>query len=418
MAIDLAAIQTNRDRQLREKLEDDRGVKKALERLKERSSGFGFGARRRLLSGALRLTREMAPDVAEALAIGKETTGLDRDVEVYVRPEPVFNAFCLKSASGPLTVGLSSHLLESFEPAELQFVLGHELGHAAYDHFGLPMPYTAMMEDMAGQIVSRPTSLDLYVWCRAAELSADRVGLVCTKDPEAAANAFFKLASGLASPRIKADLEAFAAQVDSLASVPQARSEPRDDDDTLDCFSTHPYSPVRVRALVAFSKSRAYQRAVGQPETGITDEELNAIIDRDLSLMAPSYLEEKTVRSKLLRRLLHDAGLMVAAANDEIVESEISALRALLGDDMTEDAAGDVNIEKVRKAFDREVAEVVEEVPLGERARLVQHLTIIAAADGSVDDRELDEMHRIAEALEVSPTVIDQTLAGAADPMP
>ena len=44
-------------------------------------------------------------------------------------------------------------------------------------------------------------------------------------------------------------VEAFASQVESLASAPSAAHEVRDDDDTLDCFSTHPYTPVRVRAL-------------------------------------------------------------------------------------------------------------------------------------------------------------------------
>ncbi len=417
MSIDIKAVQTHRDRELRAKLDTERRVQQALKKLRQRSSGYGFGARRRLLTDALRLTRSMAPEVADALQQCKETIGFTRPVEIYVRPEPMFNAFCLHNPAGPVIIGLSSRLLELFSAAELQFVIGHELGHAAYDHLGLPMPYLAQVADYAGPIVGHATGLELYLWCRTAELSADRIGLLCTRDPEAGASSFFKLASGMASPRVRTDLESFAAQIDSLASTPQAREEPREDDDTLDCFSTHPYSPVRVRALVAFSKSQAYRRALGKAPEGLTDEEVAAVIDRDLRLMEPSYLEEKTVVSKDLRKLLYLAGVWVAAANNEIVEKEVLALRALLGADMVGETIEKPELDKLRADLSSCIAEVVKTATLFERARLIQHLTIIAAADGQVDDLELAAMVNIADRLEVDPVVIHQTLAGAANPI-
>jgi Zn-dependent protease with chaperone function len=417
MAISLEAIQAHSDRELRAKLAAERGVHTALAKLKQRSSGYGFVARRRLLTNALRLTRSMAPEVADALAECKERIGFRRPVEVYVRPEPSFNAFCLENPSGPIIVCLASRLLEVFTPAELQFVIGHELGHAAFDHFAIPMPQTALIEDAAGPIVGHATSLDLYLWCRSAELTADRVGLVCSQDPHAAASSFFKLASGMASSRVNADLEAFAAQVESLASVPQAREQPRDNDETLDCYSTHPYSPVRVRALVAFSKSRLYSEAVGQGPQGISDADLTAIIDRDVKLMDPSYLEDKTVVSKMMRKLLYKAGVLIAAANREIVEKEIRALRALLGADMVDETIEIPDMETLKAEVAKLAEEAVQEADFSDRTRLVQHLTIIAGADGEVDDLELAEMECIADWLEVPHVIIDQTLAGASKPM-
>ena len=418
MAIDIKLIQAHKDRQLREQLEADRGVQAALKKLKQRSSGYGFGARRSLLTGALRLSPRMAPEVAEALQTCKEAIGFDHPVEIYVRPEPMFNAFCLHNPAGPVIICLASRLLEVFTAEELQFVIGHELGHAAYQHFKIPMPYTAMIEDFAGTMVSHTTALDLYLWCRSAELSADRIGLVCTQDPEAGATSFFKLASGMASPRVKTDLEEFARQVESLASAPQAREEPRGNDDTLDCFSTHPYSPVRVRALVAFSKSQSYQKAIGKPADGISDESLDAIIDRDLAMMDPSYLEEKTVVSKMMRKLMYHAGILIAAADNVIVEKEVLALRALLGADMVDETIDKPDdLGKLREQVATLCKEAVDEAAFADRARLVQHLTIIAAADGVVDDFEHTEMTRIAHLLDVDPIVIDQTLAGASSPM-
>lgn len=406
-------LQARRDRTLRESLSKDPGVARAVEKIMQYSSGYGFGARRRLLTGALRLTRGMSPEIADALHACKEMIGYDRPIEMYVKPDPMLNAFCMKNPAGPTIVVLSSRLLEVFSPPELRFVIGHELGHATFDHFGIPMPHSAMVEDLAGTIVSRPVSLQLYVWCRAAELSADRIGLVCAQDPVAAASGFFKLASGLSSQRVKTDLEAYAKQVDSLASTPEARAEPRDDDDTLDCFSTHPYSPLRVRAVVAFSRSKTYADAIGKGGGGIGDDDLEAVVERDLDMMQPSYLEEKTVQSELMRKILFAGGVSIAAASGEVDKNEVAALTQLLGADFTERVP---KVEDARKDLEG-LLDKAKEVPLGTRAQLIQHLTIVAAADGVVDPAEVGEMHRIAMRLGVDAQVVEQTLAGAASPM-
>lgn len=414
MRVSLAAIQSRHDRTLRADLAEKREVQRAVARVEELSSGYGFVGRRQLLSGALRLTRSMSPEVADALLACREVLGYDGPVEMYVRPDPLLNAYCMKLAAGPVVIVLSSRLLEVFTPMELRFVIGHELGHAAFQHFAIPMPSTATVEDMAGILVSRETRLRLFLWCRAAELSADRAGLICAPDPEAAATGFFKLASGLSSPRVRADLEAYATQVDSLASAPGARLKPRDDDDTLDCFSTHPYSPLRVRAVVAFSRSRVYAEATGRPTAGtLSDDELESVVSADFGLMEPSYLEEKSAEADLMRRALHRAGVCVAAANGEIAPSEQEALAALLG---KEQLFGGLDPQKARTELDALVPDVLK-VSFARRAQLVQHLTIVAAADGQVEPAELAEMHRIAGAFQVSPFVVEQTLSASARPL-
>jgi len=326
----------------------------------------------------------------------------------------MLNACCMKNPTGPALIVLSSRMLEVFSPAELRFVIGHEVAHAAYDHFSIPMPITAKLEELSVPYVSRRTGLELFLWCRAAELSADRIGMICAQDPEAAASGFFKLASGLSSAHVKADLAEYSKQVDSLASAPQARSEPHDEDDTLDCFSTHPYSPVRVRAVLAFSRSAKYRQLTGQGEGGLSEEDVDAIIERDLALMEPTYLEEKTRHADIMKRLLYSAGLSVAAAHGNIEDSEAHALAALLGSDYPV-RASDAAV--ARRDLDGRIAEAVKECSYAERCRLVQHLTIIAAADGKVQDEEAAEMFRIAGALGVPPMLVSQTIAGAASPM-
>mgnify|MGYP000852570677 CR=1 FL=1 len=410
---DARGVQARRDRELRDELGADRGVKKALEKFEHRASGYGFRHRRSLLAEAIRLNKRMAPAVSEALADCRAALGVDQPIEVFLEPRPVYSAWMSKGRSGPLLLGLSSRLLEEFSPAELRFVLGHELGHALFDHLGIPMPITATIEDIGGTLVSRAVQLRLFVWCRAAEVSADRAGLLCAGDAEVAATAFFKMTSGLSRPVIQTDLEAFASQVESLASAPSAAHEVRDDDDTLDCFSTHPYTPVRVRALLAFGKSKPFRERMGQAGGALSLEDVEHVVERDLSLMEPSYLEDKGDEADKMRRALYCAGVSVAAAHQGISDAELSALRALLG---PKQARAPEDLTAIRAELDKVLADLAG-ASLARRAQLVQHLTVIAGVDGHVADEEYAEMTRIADALAVPPQIIEQTLAGAAAPM-
>ncbi|MBI1945064.1 MAG: M48 family metalloprotease [Deltaproteobacteria bacterium] len=414
MQLDL--IQARRDRSLRAKLVDDDGVKRAQQKIEEETSGYGFFGRRRLLTGALRLTRAMSPDVASALDTCREQLSFTEPLEVYVRPDAELGAFLLRGPWGPLALCLTSSLVEGFSPAELRFVLGHELAHAKLDHLGLPMPLTATIEDLAGPLVSRATAIELYLWCRSAEISADRAGLVCARDVAAAASAFLKLSSGLVRASVTEDLTSYTAQIDTLASTPVARQKPRADDDTLECFNTHPYAPLRMRALVAYAKSDAYDRAQGRSGLGmpLKLEAAEAIVERDLELMEPSYLEEKTPAAEQLRRVLFLAGMVVAHADGKVHEKETRALTALLGTDALWQPP---ELPAIKGELDTKLIEAKQSCSLLARTQLVQHLTIVAAADGVVEPVELEAMYAVAGKLAVPLTVVDETLRASARPM-
>ncbi|MCC7073879.1 MAG: M48 family metalloprotease [Deltaproteobacteria bacterium] len=409
-------VQARRDRTLRAKLADDDGVKRAQKKIEEETSGYGFFGRRRLLTGALRLTRSMSPDVAAALDACREQLSFTEPLEVYVKPDAELGAFLMRGPWGPLALGLTSSLVEGFTPAELRFVLGHELAHAKLDHLGLPMPLTATIEDLAGPLVSRATAIELFLWCRSAEISADRAGLVCARDVNAAASAFLKLSSGLTRVSVTSDLTSYLAQVDTLASTPVARQKPRSDDDTLECFNTHPYAPLRMRALVAYAKSDAYQRALGHGGLGtlLTLEAAEAIVERDLELMEPSYLEEKTATAELLRRVLFLAGMAVAHADGKVHEKETRALTALLGTDALWQPPA---LEAITRELADKLIEVKQTAARLALVQLVQHLTIVAAADGVVEPAELEAMYGIAAKLEVPLGIVDETLWASARPM-
>ncbi|MFT5574356.1 MAG: hypothetical protein ACI9FR_003299 [Cryomorphaceae bacterium] len=82
---------------------------------------------------------------------------------------------------------------------------------------------------------------------------------------------------------VKFSLDGFATQVDDMKMTDQ---QPGQGAPQSDWFSTHPFSPIRVKAMNLFEQSGLY----GGKGNKI---ELEVGVQSILSLMEPSYLEAK-----------------------------------------------------------------------------------------------------------------------------
>jgi hypothetical protein len=416
-------VQSRRDRVLRASLVQDSTVKLAQKKLEEQTSGYGLWGRRRLLTGALRVQRGMVPRLERAFDECKRILGFCTPVELFVKADSSYGAFMMRSPTGPLALGVTSRLVEAFSDAELRHVIGHELAHAVFDHNALPMPLTALIEDMAGAIVSRPRQLELFLWCRAAELSVDRAGLVCAGDVDAAISAFMKLSSGLDGALLGTlDADAYIGQAAAIASAPVARLKPRDDDDSIEAFSTHPYPPLRLKALMLYAKCDAWFtiRGLPVPDNALKIDDVEDISEGFLELMEASYLEEKGELPDLLRRVLYCAGFVTATLHQPgavgeaaLPEKKRKALVALLG---TETFWPAPNQATLLQELDEKLHHVREKSSRVWRQQLVQHLTVVAAADGHVGPAERAAMHELATRLDVHTDIVDHTLHSAAAP--
>lgn len=113
-------------------------------------------------------------------------------------------------------------------------------------------------------------------------------------------------------------------------------------------------------------------------------------------------------------RILYTAGVLVAAADGAITDDEVEALGALLG---SERMSGPLSLDVARKDIEGRLREAREGTSLLHRAQVMQHLAIIAGADGEVSPGELDLLGRFATDLGVDIAVVTQALQAAASPM-
>lgn len=159
-------------------------------------SGSHARGRRRMLASAMRLTPNVSRPMFEIVDRCRETLGLKMPMDLFVVQDRMFNAGIFPVVDGKLTIYFTSGLLENFKPSELAFVIGHEMGHAMFRHIDVPVE--ALIHHFS-HALSPKDVIRLRSWQRAGELSADRAGLLCSRDFKSACEAFFKLSSGITS---------------------------------------------------------------------------------------------------------------------------------------------------------------------------------------------------------------------------
>src|SRR3990172_1950466 len=169
------------------------------------------------------------------------TLKLNAEIEVYVNQDSRFNAACYPPMKDKVLLFLTSALLEKFSQQELAFVIGHELGHYLFEHTRFPVDY--ILQNHGGQL-SPLHAMKMYAWIRNAEITADRVGMICCGDFDVAAHTFFKLSSGITTAAFQFNLKDYLAQLDDLQGEVSGQEA-----DPQDWFSTHPFNPMRLKAL-------------------------------------------------------------------------------------------------------------------------------------------------------------------------
>lgn len=386
------SVRAEADRALFARLERDPAVQRVREALQKDEGRRG--TRRHLLARALRLNATIAPKLSAVLGECMETLGVHTEVELYVHPSADYNAGVTQPEGDRVFVLVTAALMEHFDAEEMRFVLGHELGHHLYGHHAIPLQH--LSSSRSG--VSAEVVLTAFAWQRHAEISADRAGLLCTRALDGAARALFKLSSGLRRAPSPDQVHAFMEQAMEL----QRETEGLDSQvENTDWLSTHPFSPIRLRAAAAFAESAVFRA------NGPSLPEVEAAVGDLMALMEASYLKERTEAAEAMRRLLFTAGVMVTAAAGSSGDAERRALEALLG-------AGTVprglDLARVSATLDERVTAVRDLVPRARRGQLVRDLVLIARADGDVQAAELDLLHDLATRLDVSRRIVDLAL--------
>lgn len=398
-----ADLRCRNDLSMAESLLKNRLVLRVNEQIAKLEEGNPYSIRRRLLATSVRLSERMAPDLHRMAQDCVHRLHMDTPFDLYSFASPQFNAMCFKPESGRLHVMFSSSLLEAFSENELKFVVGHELGHHVYQHHDIPIGYLLNGPEKADPRLA----LSLFAWSRYAEISADRAGAHCAEDIESVSSALFKLASGLTGKTIQFSLDDFLAQVDEMQVLDSETASATNTQPKADWFSTHPFSPLRVKALQLFNRS------VLAVAGGSSVNELEVGVQTLMALMEPSYMEGRTKTAESMRRLLFAGALVVANADGRISEEEIAIFEKFFGDNAFSDA---LDIDKLEGELPGRIAAVKAEASEAQCMQVLRDLCLIVRAENHDHRPERGKLRELAVALDIDPCFVDQNLCADLDP--
>jgi Zn-dependent protease with chaperone function/uncharacterized tellurite resistance protein B-like protein len=391
--LDLAAVIFQGEQQMRTLLEDDPALAARLHRDEAGTSG----PHRATLETAVQLQATLAPVVHAAAQHCLDRLGVRLAFTLHCQASAQPGLMVLGPRQGRLTLVITSGALERLGEPELRFVIGHELGHLIFDHDRL----AALRSRDALSAVS---AMRYYAWLRYADLTADRVGLICCGDLRVAARALFKLASGVGESALLADVEAL---VEDVTPASEAPSLPGDD-----WAETHPYGALRLRALQLFERSTTYRSLVGQAPGKLTDADLEREVARVVALMNPTFLHQ-TDHSAELGEFVVLGAIATAVADGRLLrceQNEIRRLAAVCGQEAHLARLTDLPLaaQQVRMV---ELAEVLTtHLSSARRVKLLEDLAVVAWIDHHVAAEEVAVLHGAADLLAVLPEVVDRAL--------
>ena len=178
-------------------------------------------------------------------------------------------------------------------------------------------------------------------------------------------------------------------------------AEPGQGAPVQDWFATHPFSPLRVKALQLFHQSDLMQPG------GVTKAELEVSVQGMMGLMEPDYLEGRTDVAKTMRALFIAGAIAVANARDGISDEERAVLKKFMGETFSLDV---LNVDKLIDTLPKRIKLVKKKASVAQCMQVVRDLCVIARAEGQITDNELLVIYGIADGLGLPRSLISQVL--------
>lgn len=350
-----------------------------------------FDSQRRMhLANSIRISHHMLPNLCAIVDNAFNRLQLNAEHEVYVHHDSNLSASVSADPEGNrISILVTSALVERLSTDELAFVIGHELGHVAFEHTRLPAKH--ILAD--NPKLDTELTLALLAWSRRAELSADRAGLWVCENFDAAASAFIKLACGLSALHMQWDIDGYLAQLDCLANTSTLAE---------DVYTSHPFSPVRVAVL----HSAWHNGHLASQNKAIA---LLKLLEAPINIHADSTSQ-----------FLLWGQLAIATSDGEFDHDELQIISQHHDRDSIMQAIAELNnaIKPTSLALERALQNAKPLVNAGQafldtttRCQLMQTLILTARADQKLEDAERLVLAQLCQALELRESTADNMLS-------
>lgn len=214
------------------------------------------------IASSVLVSEQQLPELHQLLKEACQVLDLEIP-ELYVRQHPMPNAYTFAMRGKKPFVVIHTSLIELLTPAEIQAVIGHELGHLKCEH-GVYLTLANLIMLAAGQLstvgalLAQTLQSQILQWVRCAEFSCDRAALLATQDSRVVSSVLMKLAGGSPTLAPQLNLDAFLAQArayDESSSTELGLLLREAQTGQL----THPLPVLRAREIDRWASSKDYE---------------------------------------------------------------------------------------------------------------------------------------------------------------
>ena len=228
-----------------------------------------------LNSRGLKISEELFPGLYKSIKNVVEKVNITNEISFFLMPDTALNAYCLPLTNKESAIIINSSLVELLDQKEMEYIIGHEIGHHLFSHLNYPAINVENNDNIALKRLSQ-----------AAEISVDRLGLFCNNDINSCINCMMKVHSGLKPPHINFDHNAFIKHLKTIIDLKGDKNQ---------IYQTHPLIYVRAKALIIFSESEPYVKSINKKNFKHTKNEMDEYVNRLISSSQGNAFENEQV---------------------------------------------------------------------------------------------------------------------------
>ena len=366
------------------------------------SNDFNYH-KRYILGSAVKITPSLIPDLYNLYQDCLKFVGGDLKGDLYVQQQSSYNAYVYAVNNNKFDITLSSQVVKDFKPKEIAFVIGHELGHVIFEHNKIPV--NLILDKYTG--ISYEIASLLFQWSKAAEISADRIGLLCSGSLASGANVFFKVSSGLLLDREDEIISSLRSQFEEIKALSAWQTSA----ENLIC--THPMIPIRFKSLELINLDILFLRNRGAkaecPGFDSIDAQIKDVLTKTEPLGLGEFLSTKEGVSILILCLLY-----VAVSDGDLNKFEENFIY-----DIRNRAKLDISSEEVISVCRKEPQSFKSlalldissaKISQDDVGKIIQLCHYLAIVDVQICNAEIDAMKEICSRLGADVWIVDSVI--------
>ena len=213
------------------------------------------------MASMLQLSEKQLPEIYHRVTRICDKLGIEEYPEVYLEMKPAPNAYTFGDSK--IFLVMTSALFYYLDDDEVDSVIAHECGHIVCHHVLYHTVAEFLRTGLTGILgdIAEPLKLAVHYWERKSELSADRAAaLVCGIDTVVRTQ--LRLAGGPKSLTNNVNIEEWAAQAERYEAIRNGNTWNKILQVGATATLDHPFSAVRVREILNWSKTDNYNIAM------------------------------------------------------------------------------------------------------------------------------------------------------------